>query len=191
MLRKLSIGIMTGAAMVALTSAPAATASAAPAPAPERAAQVTLYYDDSQAGDWKEAVTAGVEAWNSNVENVKLAPAESGKHAEITLVATSGWPQANLGPVQPGGSARVELGQEAVDEGHDTTRIAAHEIGHNLGLPDVKPGPCSQLMSGASAGTDCKNANPDEEEQAEVESFYGDGAAARTPFDGRLLVDAP
>ncbi|MGW7350102.1 snapalysin family zinc-dependent metalloprotease [Streptomyces sp. Z26] len=187
MLRKFRIGVLAGVATVALASGP--TALAAPAPAPEAAAPTTLHYDASQAPGWEDAVAAGVEQWNSNVDNVELVPAESGADAEITIVATDGWPQATLGPVQPGGSGTVELGEEAVTEGHDKTRIAAHEIGHNLGLPDTKPGPCTQLMSGASAGTDCKNATPDEAEQSEVEGYYG-SAAARTPFDGRVLVDA-
>ncbi|AXK31438.1 snapalysin family zinc-dependent metalloprotease [Streptomyces armeniacus] len=194
MLRKVRIGVLAGVATVALVAAPTAIATTSPAPAPpapDRVAQTTLYYDDSQAQGWEEAVTAGVESWNSTVENVKLAPAEPGSRAEITIVATSGWPQATLGPVRPGGSARVELGQQAVDDGHDKIRIAAHELGHNLGLPDTKPGPCSQLMSGSSAGTSCKNALPDEREQASVEANYGNGAAGRTPSDGRTIVDAP
>ncbi|OCC12585.1 snapalysin family zinc-dependent metalloprotease [Streptomyces sp. PTY087I2] len=179
---------------VALTLASATAAHAAPAPDPaaeSTAAVVTLRYDDSRAGGWEAAIAAGVASWNANVGNVKLVEAAPGTRAEIQIVATSGWPQATLGPVRPGGQARVELGSQAVAEGHDKTRIAAHELGHSLGLPDTKPGPCSQLMSGSSAGTSCTNAVPDAAERSRVESAYAGGLATRTPADGRILVDAP
>ncbi|MGW5068337.1 snapalysin family zinc-dependent metalloprotease [Streptomyces cyaneofuscatus] len=180
------------AAAITLTTVTAASATQAPAPPVTEgaAAVVTLRYDDSRAGGWEAAIAAGVASWNSNVDNVKLVEAAPGARAEIQIVATSGWPQATLGPVRPGGQVRVELGSRAVTEGHDRTRIAAHEIGHSLGLPDTKPGPCSQLMSGSSAGTSCRNSVPDAREQSRVESFYANGLASRTPADGRILVDA-
>ncbi|GGR85851.1 peptidase [Streptomyces aureoverticillatus] len=192
MLHHIRLGIASTAVAVALTAAPAANALSAPEPAAanDASAAVTLRYDDSRAAGWEAAITAGVASWNSNVENVKLVEAAPGTRAEIQIVATSGWPQASLGPVRPGGQARVELGSQAVTQGHDKTRIVAHELGHNLGLPDTKPGPCSQLMSGSSAGTSCKNAVPDAAEQARVERAYAGGAAARVPADGRMLVDA-
>lgn len=181
------------AAVITLTTVTAASATQAPAPhATEGAAAVvTLRYDDSRAGGWEAAIAAGVASWNSNVDNVKLVEAAPGARAEIQIVATSGWPQATLGPVRPGGQVRVELGSQAVTQGHDRTRIAAHEIGHSLGLPDTKPGPCSQLMSGSSAGISCRNAVPNATEQSRVESFYANGLASRTPAGGRILVDAP
>ncbi|MFC7303406.1 snapalysin family zinc-dependent metalloprotease [Streptomyces monticola] len=183
------------ATAVLLSLAPAANASAIPDQSRETSAKgisaaVTLRYDDSQARGWEAAITAGVASWNNNVDNVKLVEAPPGTRAEIQIVATSGWPQASLGPVRPGGRARVELGSQAVAQGHDKTRITAHELGHNLGLPDTKPGPCSQLMSGSSAGTSCKNAIPDATEQARVEAAYGNGIAALVPAGGRILVDA-
>ncbi|WBB60916.1 snapalysin family zinc-dependent metalloprotease [Streptomyces sp. WMMC500] len=189
MLRKLGIGVMAAAAIVTLSSAPGATA--APAPAPERTAATTLYYDDSQAGEFKGAVAAGAEQWNSTVENVTLVKAPAGTRAEIRIIADNGWPRATLGPVRPGGSATVWFGRQAVDQGYNTTRIAAHELGHSLGLPDVKPGPCSSLMSGSTGGVSCTNATPNAAEQAGVEANYGGGAASRTPMDGRIIVDAP
>lgn len=187
--------LKTAGVAAAITLATATAANAAPAPdrsGPESsAAVVTLRFDDSRAGGWEAAIAAGVASWNANVDNVKLVEASPGARAEIQIVATSGWPQATLGPVRPGGQVRVELGSQAVAQGHDKTRIAAHEIGHSLGLPDTKPGPCSQLMSGSSAGTGCRNAVPNAAEQGRVESAYGNGFASRTPADGRILVDAP
>ncbi|MCK8679128.1 snapalysin family zinc-dependent metalloprotease [Streptomyces lichenis] len=183
----------TAAAVITLAAATAATAAPAPEPAAAKAAAAvtTLRYDDSRAVGWESAIAAGVANWNATVKNVKLVEAAPGTRAEIQIVATSGWPQATLGPVRPGGSARVELGSQAVSQGHDKTRIAAHEIGHNLGLPDTKPGPCTQLMSGSSAGTTCKNATPNATEKARVDSLYAGAAATLAPTDGRVLVDAP
>ncbi|MFF9016935.1 snapalysin family zinc-dependent metalloprotease [Streptomyces sp. NPDC014870] len=190
----LKASTMTAAVVLATTTAAyaAPTTLSAPEPsAPSTAAVVTLRYDDSRAGGWEAAIAAGVASWNASVGNVRLVEAAPGTRAEIVIVATTGWPQATLGPVRPGRQVRVELGSQAVTQGYDKTRIAAHELGHSLGLPDTKPGPCSQLMSGSSAGTACVNAVPNATERARVESAYATGAAARVPTDGRVLVDAP
>ncbi|MEU9859420.1 snapalysin family zinc-dependent metalloprotease [Streptomyces sp. NPDC047971] len=182
----------TTAAAVVLATATAATAAPTPAPSTARAAAVvTLRYDDSRAAGWEAAITAGVASWNANVANVRLVEAAPGTRAEIVIVATTGWPQATLGPVRPGRQVRVELGSQAVAQGYDKTRIAAHELGHSLGLPDTKPGPCSQLMSGSSAGTSCANAVPNATERSRVDSAYAGGVASLAPADGRILVDAP
>ncbi|WP_037843240.1 snapalysin family zinc-dependent metalloprotease [Streptomyces sp. NRRL F-6628] len=182
----------TAGAAAALTLATATAAYATPAPAPDlTAAAVTLRYDDSRAAGWEAAIAAGVANWNASVSNVQLVEAAPGTRAEIQIIATSGWPQATLGPVRPGGTARVELGSQAVTEGHDKTRIAAHELGHSLGLPDTKPGPCSQLMSGSTGGTTCKNATPNATERARVQSLYAGGFTFLVPADRRVLVDAP
>jgi snapalysin len=181
----------TSAAALILTMASAATAAPAAEHPTAQAAVVTLRYDDSRAGGWEAAIAAGVASWNANVSNVKLVEAASGSGAEIVIVATTGWPQATLGPVRPGRQVRVELGSQAVSQGYDKTRIAAHELGHSLGLPDTKPGPCSQLMSGSSAGTACTNAVPNATERSRVQSAYASGVAALVPTDGRILIDAP
>ncbi|RSS50022.1 snapalysin family zinc-dependent metalloprotease [Streptomyces sp. WAC07061] len=183
----------TSAAALVLAAASAAAAAPTPAAAPgsPAAATVTLRYDDSRAGGWEAAVAAGVASWNANVSNVRLVKAAPGVRAEIVIVATTGWPQATLGPVRPGRQVRVELGAEAVSQGYDKTRITAHELGHSLGLPDTKPGPCTQLMSGSSAGTACTNAVPNATERSRVQSAYANGLAAPVPADGRVLVDAP
>jgi snapalysin len=184
-----------GTSAAALVVAMAGAATAAPARAGEasaaQAAAVTLRYDDSRAAGWEAAITAGVASWNANVSNVHLVEAAPGTVAEIVIIATTGWPQATLGPVRPGRQVRVELGSQAVDQGYNKTRIAAHELGHSLGLPDTKPGPCSQLMSGSSAGTACTNAVPNATERSRVQSAYASGIAVLAPADGRILVDAP
>jgi snapalysin len=179
----------------ALVLAIAGPATAATAPSDEssaaQAAAVTLRYDDSRAAGWEAAIATGVASWNTNVSNVHLVEAAPGTTAEIVIVATTGWPQATLGPVRPGRQVRVELGSQAVDQGYDKTRIAAHELGHSLGLPDTKPGPCSQLMSGSSAGTACTNATPNATERSRVQSAYASAVTALAPTAGRTLIDAP
>ncbi|MFC8678884.1 snapalysin family zinc-dependent metalloprotease [Streptomyces griseorubiginosus] len=187
--------LKAGTSAAALVLATAGTAAAVPAPAAEpsaaQAAAVTLRYDDSRAAGWESAVAAAVATWNANVSNVHLVEAAPGAAAEIVIVATTGWPQATLGPVRPGRQVRVELGSQAVDQGYNKTRIAAHEMGHSLGLPDTKPGPCSQLMSGSSAGTACTNATPNATERSRVQSAYASAITTLTPTQDRILVDAP
>ncbi|MFC9114541.1 MULTISPECIES: snapalysin family zinc-dependent metalloprotease [Streptomyces] len=185
--------IKAGTSATALVLATAGAASAAPAveEPSAQAAVVTLRYDDSRAAGWEAAIAAGVASWNANVSNVRLVEAAPGGAAEIVIVATTGWPQATLGPVRPGRQVRVELGSQAVSDGYNKTRIAAHELGHSLGLPDTKPGPCSQLMSGSSAGTACTNAVPNATERSRVQSNYTSALALPVVTDGRTLTDAP
>ncbi|KUH38241.1 snapalysin family zinc-dependent metalloprotease [Streptomyces kanasensis] len=190
----LGIWLKAGTFATALVLAMAGAATAATAPAGEsstaQAAAVTLRYDDSRAAGWEAAIAAGVASWNANVSNVRLVEAAPGTAAEIVIVATTGWPQATLGPVRPGRQVRVELGSQAVNQGYNKTRIAAHELGHSLGLPDTKPGPCSQLMSGSSAGTACTNATPNTTERSRVQSAYASATAVLAPT-ARILIDAP
>ncbi|MBU5944520.1 snapalysin family zinc-dependent metalloprotease [Streptomyces sp. PAM3C] len=198
----LATWIKAGTSATTLVLAMAGSASAAPAveQTDTQAAVVTLRYDDSRAPGWEAAIAAGVASWNAGVTNVKLVEAAPGGAAEIVIVATSGWPQATLGPVRPGRQVRVELGSQAVNQGYNKTRIAAHELGHSLGLPDTKPGPCSQLMSGSSAGTACTSAVPNATERSRVQSNYANAFTASdiTSVTGvtgvthsRTLVDAP
>ncbi|MFI9152499.1 snapalysin family zinc-dependent metalloprotease [Streptomyces sp. NPDC053367] len=186
--------LKAGTSATALVLAMAGAATAATVPAGEssaaQAAAVTLHYDDSRASGWEAAIAAGVASWNASVSNVRLVEAAPGTVAEIVIVATTGWPQATLGPVRPGRQVRVELGSQAVDQGYNKTRIIAHELGHSLGLPDTKPGPCSQLMSGSSAGTACTNATPNATERSRVQSTYASASAAARAADGRTLIDA-
>ncbi|WP_460358596.1 snapalysin family zinc-dependent metalloprotease [Actinoallomurus acanthiterrae] len=181
---------LIGTGTLALSVALIPAASASPAPHQQAAlATITLHYDDSQAAEFKSAVVAGANTWNANVKNVRLVEATAGQRAEIRIIAFNGWPQSTLGPVRPGGSGTVWFGREAVDEGYNTIRIAAHELGHSLGLPDNKPGPCSSLMSGSTGGVSCTNATPNASERAAVEANYASSAAPR--LTGGPIVDGP
>jgi snapalysin len=181
------IRALTCAGTLALSAAVLPAAHAAPRPV----AQTVLHYDDSQAAEFRSAVVAGANSWNASVQNVRLVEATAGQTAEIKIVAYDGWPETTLGPARPGGRhSTVYFGREAVNEGYDTIRIAAHELGHSLGLPDDKPGPCSSLMSGSTGGVSCTNATPNAAERAAADANYASPAAV-PPASPVLIVDAP
>jgi snapalysin len=159
------------------------TGQATAAPAPTQA--VVLTYDTSGAEEFVDAWDAGAAIWNESVANVRLEPAAPGEAANIEILADDGWPRAQTISL---GNGTVWMGREAVNEGYDTTRIAAHELGHILGLPDIKPGPCSSLMSGSTAGTECTNPYPDDAERAAVEDNFASVLGA-TAFEPRMYVD--
>ncbi|MFD4671021.1 snapalysin family zinc-dependent metalloprotease [Lentzea sp. NPDC058450] len=157
-LRK-TIGV--AASVAALSVGLIGTAEAAPR---------TLYYNSAGAAEFVSAVDAGANVWNTQLPNtVKLVKRNSGS-VNITIVADNGWPRAQTTSL---GNGRVWMGRQAVNEGHNTVRIAAHELGHILGLPDRRTGLCTDLMSGASAGTSCTNANPNSAEKAQVVRNFG------------------
>ncbi|MEV0634184.1 snapalysin family zinc-dependent metalloprotease [Streptomyces sp. NPDC050619] len=163
-----------------------ATTSAAPAsPAPTTAAVLT--YETEGAAEFVDAVRSGAEVWNKSVANVQLEPVATGDEANIEIVADDGWPRAQTTSL---GNGTVWMGRQAVNEGYDTIRIAAHELGHILGLPDVKPGPCSSLMSGSSAGVGCTNPHPDAAERAAVEdNFAAAGNSRAYAYEPRMYQD--
>ncbi|MFI0895180.1 snapalysin family zinc-dependent metalloprotease [Streptomyces sp. NPDC020983] len=182
------------AAAAALTTAVLAviTTGTTPAQAAPRTttAVVTLTYSVSQAGQWAGAIAQGVQNWNAALHNVRFQQATSSAPADFVYKATTGWPQTTLGPVFPGRNrGQVQLGQEAVAEGYDMTRIAAHETGHILGLLDDYSGPCTELMSGHGPGTSCTNAVPDAAEAAQADRNYAVGAAAFRPDHEQVVID--
>ena len=142
-------------------------ASAAPAAAP--AAVRTVYYDASRAGEYLTNFTQAAQIWNSSVSNVRL---QSGTPANVVVYVDSGWPRTYVTGL---GSGRIYMGQQAVDQGYDRTRIATHELGHILGLPDNRTGRCSDLMSGSSAPVSCRNAYPSAAEAARVNALFAGG----------------
>ncbi|KOG42459.1 snapalysin family zinc-dependent metalloprotease [Streptomyces resistomycificus] len=139
-----------------------------------RAARVVTY-DASASAEFRAAVDRGAAIWNESVDAVELRPATAGQRANIRILADNGWPRAQTTSL---GNGTVYIGRQAVNQGYDTVRISAHELGHILGLPDRKPGPCSSLMSGSSAGVPCTNPYPNAAEKAQVEGNF-DAALAR------------
>ncbi|GHH70991.1 hypothetical protein GCM10017673_23640 [Streptosporangium violaceochromogenes] len=144
------------------------TAGPAQAKAADASSAVrTLRYDAGHAAEFRATVDQAAQVWNSSVTTVRLVP---GTPADFVVYADDGWPRAQSTGL---GRGTVWMGRQAVSEGHAPLRIAAHEIGHILGLPDRRTGRCEDLMSGASAGTGCTNPDPNADERAEVESNFG------------------
>ncbi|WP_221350858.1 snapalysin family zinc-dependent metalloprotease [Streptomyces beigongshangae] len=163
-------------------------AVAAPAPAAETAAARVVTYDASGSAEFRTAVDRGAAIWNESVDAVELRPVASGQRANVRVLADNGWPRAVTTSL---GNGTVYIGRQAVDQGYNTVRISSHELGHILGLPDRKPGPCSSLMSGSSAGTACTNPYPNAAEKAEVEGNFGGeltGTGGAVPV-GVTIVD--
>ncbi|WP_461711924.1 snapalysin family zinc-dependent metalloprotease [Streptomyces sp. DSM 41013] len=165
---------LTGCLAAALLSLPLLSGQAVAAESP--AAARVLTYDASGSAEFRSAVDRGAAIWNESVENAELRPVSAGQRADIRILADDGWPRALPTSL---GRGTVWIGRQAVDEGYNTVRISSHELGHILGLPDRKPGPCSSLMSGSSAGVPCTNPYPNAAEKAEVEDNFAGAAGSR------------
>jgi snapalysin len=159
-----ALGLVAGAA--ALAGAQVTTAAPAAATADSTMAARIVYYDASRAGEFRTNFDQAARIWNSSVTNVQLQPRTPGN---ITILVDSGWPRAQVTSL---GSGRIYMGRQAVNQGYNRTRIAAHEIGHILGLPDRRTGLCADLMSGSSAPVSCANATPNAREAARVNSLF-------------------
>ncbi|WP_030665066.1 snapalysin family zinc-dependent metalloprotease [Streptomyces cellulosae] len=158
------------AALTAALTLSGVQAYAAPAPGDQLLAPRVVAYDAGASAEFKAAVDRGAAIWNESVDAVELRPAAAGQRANIRILADNGWPRALTTSL---GNGTVYIGREAVNEGYNTVRISAHELGHILGLPDRKPGPCTSLMSGSSAGVSCTDPYPDAAEKAQVEGNFG------------------
>lgn len=167
LLKRLSALLFAIAAMAGLQVITAGPAAAAPR---------TLYYDASQAQEFKAVVDQGAQIWNGSVANVRLVPVPAGRTPNIRVYADNGWPRAYTTSL---GNGRWYMGREAVNDGYLVARIAAHEFGHLLGLPDRRTGLCADLMSGSSAPVSCNNAYPNSREASTVNSLFASTAVLR------------
>lgn len=140
---------------------------AVPASAAKAPAVRVVTYDASSAAEFRDVVHDAARIWNDSVDNVRLKAVTG--NADVVIVADDGWPRARTTRL---GAGKIWMGRQAAEQGHDATRIAAHEFGHIFGLPDRRTGRCADLMSGHSAGTSCTNAHPNAQEIAEVESNF-------------------
>lgn len=125
---------------------------------------VTLTYNDSDAPSFQNEIARSTEIWNNSVDNVTLQ--ETSGAGDFSYDEGYG-----SGSYESGGYyIFLDLGQA---QKFAPTRIVAHETGHILGLDDDYDGPCSELMSGGGAGTDCTNPYPDAWESARVDELWG------------------
>jgi snapalysin len=134
------------------------------------AAVRTLYYDASQAQEFVTVVNQAATLWNGRVTSVRLAPVPAGRTPNIRVYADNGWPRTYSSSL---GNGYWYMGRQAVDQGYYRLRIATHEFGHILGLPDNRTGLCSDLMSGSSAPVSCTNAYPSSAEASRVQRNFG------------------
>ena len=141
---------------------------------PAQAAPRVLYYDASQAQEFVNVVHQGAQIWNARVTNVRLEPVPAGRTPNIRVTADNGWPRTLSTSL---GNGRWIMGRQAVNQGYYQPRIAAHEFGHILGLPDRRTGLCADLMSGSSAPVSCTNANPNTREASTVNNNFATAVA--------------
>ena len=146
--------------------------------APAFAAVRTLYYDSSQAQEFVSVVDQAASLWNTKVTSVRFVKVGAGQSANVRVYADNGWPRTYSTSL---GNGRWYMGREAVNDGYYPPRIAAHEFGHILGLPDNRTGLCSDLMSGSSAPVSCTNANPSTAEATAVNNNFRTTVTATVP----------
>ncbi|MFJ8911672.1 snapalysin family zinc-dependent metalloprotease [Amycolatopsis sp. NPDC102389] len=173
MARKFFVSAAVSLALVAVPVT-AGQATAAVQPAQKAAAATTVYYDASGAPSFRAAIQAGVANWNNSVSNVKLQESSSG----ATLRYTEGNdPSGSYAETDGHGRGTIFIDYTQAQQ-YNQTRIAAHETGHALGLPDNYQGPCSELMSGGGPGPSCTNATPNAQEVSRVNSLWANGLLA-------------
>ncbi|WP_410615505.1 snapalysin family zinc-dependent metalloprotease [Amycolatopsis sp. lyj-109] len=160
--------LLPGAAVALAMIATPLTAGPAFA-APEAA--TIVYYDTSDAPSFRAVINAGAANWNAAVSNVKLQESSSGASLHYT---EGNDPRGSYAQTDGHGSGTIFIDYAQAGQ-YDQTRIAAHETGHALGLPDHYEGPCSELMSGGGPGPSCTNANPNATESSKVQSLWANG----------------
>ena len=141
---------------------------------PNSAAAVTVTYDPSGAPTFSAQIARAAQIWNGAESNVKLQAGSSGADFSYREGNDS---RGSYASTDGHGSGYVFL-DYAQNQEYDSTRVAAHETGHVLGLPDHYEGPCSELMSGGGPGPSCTNPNPDANERARVDQLWANGFAA-------------
>ncbi|XVQ82616.1 snapalysin family zinc-dependent metalloprotease [Microbispora siamensis] len=168
---------------VLFTMSPARAA----APAGESAASAVrvLRYDASRAAEFRTVMDQAAQVWNAAVTNVRLV---AGTPADFVVLADDGWPRTSVTRL---GRGTIWMGREATAEGYYPLRIATHEIGHILGLPDRRTGLCTDLMSGHSAPLSCTNAIPSAAERRAVEANFAGSALRAGAVTAEVFVDRP
>jgi snapalysin len=167
---RLALGALT-ASLALLGTTLTATASAEPS-----ALARTVYYSSSA---YSAETDQAARIWNSAAPNVRMV---RGGNATIRVFATTGG-GSRAYPCGLG-CATIYIDSQDVAAGHYALRIVAHEIGHGLGLPDTYNGICSYLMSGGSAGTSCRNPNPNAQEANRVNQLFAGGLNAASVSSG-------
>lgn len=180
-LRAVSALLLGPAVLVTVSPVTASPVTASPAraalPAGDPAANAVrvLRYDASRAAEFRTVMDQAARVWNASVANVRLV---AGTPADFVVRADDGWPRTSATGL---GRGTIWLGREATAGGYSPLRIATHEIGHILGLPDRRTGLCADLMSGHSAPVSCANAAPSAAERHTADANFAYSAQRATP----------
>ncbi|MEU3742480.1 MULTISPECIES: snapalysin [unclassified Streptomyces] len=134
---------------------------------------VTVRYRTSRAPSFRSQISQSTQIWNSSVSNVKLQETSSSADFEYREGNDS---RGSYASTDGRGHGYIFLDYRQ-NQQYNSTRVAAHETGHVLGLPDHYSGPCSELMSGGGPGTSCTNAYPNAQERQRVNSLWAQGVA--------------
>jgi len=161
---------LAGAVALALSVTPLAAGTASAATEQE-AAVTTVYYSTASAPTFRSVINAGAANWNRSVTNVRLVERNSGASLRYT---EGNDPRGSYASTNGHGSGTIFIDYTQARQ-YNPTRIAAHETGHALGLPDHYSGPCSELMSGGGPGPSCTNAVPNSAERRR-RAFWSAGA---------------
>jgi snapalysin len=132
---------------------------------------VTITYTDNQAPTFQSQISQSTSIWNGSVNNVTLQEVSSGGDF---YYAEGNDSRGSYASTDGHGHGYIFLDYQQNQE-YDSVRVAAHETGHVLGLPDDYSGPCSELMSGGGPGPSCTNRYPDANERATVDQLWANG----------------
>ncbi|MFE7760413.1 snapalysin family zinc-dependent metalloprotease [Streptomyces sp. NPDC057438] len=142
------------------------------------------------AGSYTDASREAIAIWNKAVPTIKFVEQDTPAALRVMEYKTAKGVQSHVNIKGAGrGWVYLEVGDAQL---YKPSRIVVHELGHILSLPDLGPGsPCSKVMSGGWAGSECTNDQPDAAEKTAVRNFFamydvgdkvpwwGSGAAAR------------
>ncbi|MEU4804887.1 snapalysin family zinc-dependent metalloprotease [Actinosynnema sp. NPDC023587] len=167
----------TGVALSAL----ALSAPAAAAPVSIQARTITV----SGGGEYASYVPQAIQIWNSQVPNIRMSQVASNGNIRIS-VTSGGGSRASIGH----GSGWIILDRQQINQGYSPLRVVAHEMGHSLGLRDNYNRDCNILMSGGSAGTQCRNPNPSASEANWVNQSFAGGFRAEVGGPIEWAVDS-
>ncbi|WP_413105226.1 snapalysin family zinc-dependent metalloprotease [Streptomyces sp. Inha503] len=157
--------------MAAAVCAGAVVVSAgAPANAVEPEPEV-IPIDLLLAGSYADPVRDAMDIWNKAVPGITFVEQNTPAALRVKEYTTANGTGSHSFVNGLGrGWVYLETGDA---QKYKPSRIAVHELGHILSLSDLGPGSvCSKVMSGAWAGPECTNDQPDAEEAAEVADFF-------------------
>jgi snapalysin len=159
---------VTAAAATAALALPMAVGTAGVADAAPAIDATTITYNVSAAPDYASVIREGISHWNGKLSNVQFQ--ETSGNANLTY-HEGDYSQGSYYQGNGAGDGDIYIDNTQAGQ-YDQTRIAAHETGHDLGLPDHYSGPCSELMSGGGPGTSCTNSYPNATEVSQADGNF-------------------